>query len=156
MWMGGQQKRPADPGEGQTGTVTMSDGELAVLLESERRGVEVYAPAGYRWSPEPEQRVLVIQGRGEIPAVVGVRQGSATPKEAAVEAGQLKLKGSGRLSLSGGAVSVSGSSMNATLSGDAKLNSQNLDLQAQVYIRGELLEDFILRVVRAAMGWGGM
>ena len=147
MWMGGQQKRPVDPGEGQTGTVTMSDGELAVQLESERRGVEVYAPAGYRWTPEPEQRVLVIQGRGEIPCVVGVRQGSGRPKQVTVEAGRLNLKGSSKLSLSGGAVAVSGQSMDIAVSGDADIESKNLDLKAQVYIRGELLEDFIRRVV---------
>ena len=147
MWMGGQQKRPVDPGEGQTGTVTMSDGELAVQLESERRGVEVYAPAGYRWTPEPEQRVLVIQGRGEIPCVVGVRQGSGRPKQVTVEGGRLNLKGSSQLSLSGGAVAVDGQSMEIAVSGDADIESKNLDLKAQVYIRGELLEDFIRRVV---------
>lgn len=147
MWMGGQQKRPVDPGEGQTGTVTMSDGELAVQLESERRGVEVYAPAGYRWTPEPEQRVLVIQGRGEIPCVVGVRQGSGRPKQVTVEGGRLNLKGSSQLSLSGGAVAVDGQSMEIAVSGDADIESKNLDLKAQVYIRGELLEDFIRRIV---------
>ena len=147
MWMGGQQKRPVDPGEGQTGTVTMSDGELAVQLESERRGVEVYAPAGYRWTPEPEQRVLVIQGRGEIPCVVGVRQGSGRPKQVTVEGGRLNLKGSSKLSLSSGAVAVDGQSMEIAVSGDADIESKNLDLKAQVYIRGELLEDFIRRVV---------
>lgn len=146
MWMGGQQKRPVDPGEGQTGTVTMSDGELAVLLESERRGVEVYAPAGYRWTPEPEQRVLVIQGRGEIPAVVGVRQGGGRPKQVTVESGRLNLKGSGSVNVSGGAVTVSGSSLGAEVGGDAEIKSEKLDLKAQVYIRGELLEDFIRRI----------
>lgn len=146
MWMGGQQKRPAAPGEGQTGTVTMSDGELAVLLESERRGVEVYAPAGYRWTPEPEQRVLVIQGRGEIPCVVGVRQGSGRPKQVTVESGRLNLKGSGSVDVSGGAVTVSGSSLDLSAGDDAEIKSEKLDLKAQVYIRGELLEDMIRRI----------
>ena len=147
MWMGGQQKRSAAPGEGQTGTVTMSDGELAVLLESERRGVEVYAPAGYRWTPEPEQRVLVIQGRGEIPCVVGVRQGGGRPKQVTVESGRLSLKGSGSVDVSGGAVTVSGSSLEIDAGDDAGIKSEKLDLKAQVYIRGELLEDFIRRIV---------
>ena len=146
MWMGGQQKRPAAPGEGQTGTVTMSDGELAVLLESERRGVEVYAPAGYRWTPEPEQRVLVIQGRGEIPCVVGVRQGGGRPKQVTVESGRLSLKGSGSVDVSGGAVTVSGSSLEIDAGDDAGIKSEKLDLKAQVYIRGELLEDMIRRI----------
>ena len=42
MWMSGQHKRPAEQGEGQTGIVTMSGGETAVLLDSERRGLQVY------------------------------------------------------------------------------------------------------------------
>lgn len=51
MWLSGQQKQPSQSGEGQTGIVTMSEGETAVLLETERRGLEVYAPAGYHWTP---------------------------------------------------------------------------------------------------------
>ena len=56
MWLSGQQKRPVEWGEGQTGIVTMSEGGTAVLLESEPRGLEVYAPAGYRWTPQADQR----------------------------------------------------------------------------------------------------
>ena len=73
MWLSGQHKRPAEQSEGQTGIVTMSGGETAVLMDSERRGLQVYSPAGYRWTPRVGQRVLVIQGRGEIPCVVGAR-----------------------------------------------------------------------------------
>ena len=61
MWMSGQHKRPADEGEGQTGIVTMSGGETAVLLDRERRGLQVYSPAGYCWTPKVGQRVLVIK-----------------------------------------------------------------------------------------------
>lgn len=152
MWMGGQQKRPADPGEGQTGIVTMSDGELAVLLDSERRGVEVYAPAGYRWSPEPGQRVLVIQGRGEIPCVTGVRQGGARPQKVAIDAGQAAVSGD-RISLSAeSALDLQGDKLNLRAGDKAAVEAKELDLRAQVYIRGELLEDFIIRIVAAAMG----
>ena len=62
MWLSGQHKRPAESGEGQTGIVTISGGETAVLLDRERRGLEVYSPAGYFWTPRVGQRVLVIQG----------------------------------------------------------------------------------------------
>ena len=92
MWLSGQQKRPAQESEGQTGTVTMSGGELAVELDSERRGLEVYGPAGYRWTPQVGQRALVIQGRGEIPCVAGVRQDAAAPEKVAIEAGRLDLQ----------------------------------------------------------------
>ena len=67
MWLSGQQKRPTDSGEGQTGIVTMDGGETAVLLDCERRGLQVYSPGGYTWTPKVGQRVLVIQGQGEIP-----------------------------------------------------------------------------------------
>lgn len=93
MWLSGQHKRPADTGEGQTGTVTMREGELAVQLESERRGLEVYAPAGYRWTPRVGQRVLVMKNQGETPCVVGARQDGDVPDEVAVEAGKVDLRG---------------------------------------------------------------
>ena len=34
----------------------------------------------------------------------------------------------------------------------AEISAEELDLKAQVYIRGERLEDFIIRIVAAAMG----
>ncbi len=93
MWLSGQQRRPAENGEGQTGTVTMCEGELAVELDSERRGLELYGPAGYRWTPEVGERVLVIEGRGETPCVVGTRQGDHVPEKVTVEAKDVALKG---------------------------------------------------------------
>ncbi len=93
MWLSGQQRRPSEEGEGQIGTVTMSEGELAVELDSERRGLEVYGPAGYRWMPVVGQRALVIQGRGETPAVVGVKAGESAPAQVSIEAGNIDLKG---------------------------------------------------------------
>ena len=93
MWLSGQQRRPAENGEGQTGTVTMSEGELAVELDSERRGLELYGPAGYRWTPKVGERVLVILGRGETPCVVGTRTGAYVPEEVTVEAENVRLKG---------------------------------------------------------------
>ena len=93
MWLSGQQRRPAENGEGQIGTVTMSEGELAVELDSERRGLELYGPAGYRWIPKVGERVLVIEGRGEPPCVVGTRQGDYVPESVTVEAENVRLEG---------------------------------------------------------------
>ena len=124
MWLSGQQKRPADRGEGQTGIVTVGGGETAVMLDSERRGLEVYAPAGYRWTPEIDQRVLVIQGQGEIPCIVGVRQDSAQPQSVGISAKTV--------SVSGGTV----------------------DLQGQVLINGVPLETVITQIAAALLEGG--
>lgn len=92
MWLSGQQKRTARDEGGRTGTVTMCGGELAVELDGERRGLEIYGPAGYRWSPRVGQRALVIQGEGEAPCVAGVRQGDDCPDQVVIQAGSLDLQ----------------------------------------------------------------
>lgn len=137
MWLSGQQKRPADWGEGQTGIVTMSEGETAVLLESERRGLEVYAPAGYRWTPQVDQRVLVIRGPGEIPAIVGVRQGSPRPDSVGIEARKLAL---------------AGDSVGISAQGAAAVQGARVDLKGAVYVNGEKLEELIMRIVMMLLG----
>lgn len=92
MWLSGQQKRPPERDEGQTGTVTICEGGLAVQLDSERRGLEVYAPAGYRWTPQPGQQVLVLKNRGEVPCVIGARQ-EDKPAQVGIEADLIDLRG---------------------------------------------------------------
>ncbi len=139
MWMSGQHKRPADQGEGQTGIVTMSGGETAVLLDSERRGLQVYSPAGYCWTPKVGQRVLVIQGRGEIPCVVGARQDGDVPDKVDIQAK--------RLALDGDRVSVSGRE-------GAALQGKRVELNGEVYVNGERLEELIARIVMALLGGG--
>ena len=124
MWLSGQQKRPVDLGEGQTGIVTVGGGEAAVMLDSERRGLEVYAPAGYRWTPEADQRVLVIQGQGELPCIVGVRQDGARPKNAGICAD---------------CVSVSGGTV---------------ELRGEVLVNGAPLEALIAQIVAAVLEGG--
>lgn len=137
--MSGQHKRPADQGEGQTGIVTMSGGETAVLLDSERRGLQVYGPAGYRWTPKVGQRVLVIQGRGEIPCVVGARQDGGMPDRVDVAAS--------RLTMGGEWVSVAGQK-------GAGLQGEQVSLDGEVYVNGEKLEELIARIVMALLGGG--
>ena len=139
MWMSGQHKRPADEGEGQTGIVTMSGGETAVLLDRERRGLQVYSPAGYRWTPKVGQRVLVIQGRGEIPCVVGARQDGGMPDKVGVAAKQLTLDGE-RVNIAGRR--------------GAGLQGERVDLDGEVYVNGEKLEELIARIVMELLGGG--
>lgn len=92
MWLSGQQKRPVSASEGQTGIVTVGGADAAVRLDSEVRGPDLYAPAGYHWLPRVGDRVLVIKGEGERPCIVGVRQGGE-PAEVAIRAGMVALQG---------------------------------------------------------------
>ena len=139
MWLSGQQKRPADCGEGQTGIVTVGGSESAVQLDSERRGLEVYAPAGYRWTPEVDQRVLVIQGQGEIPCIVGVQQNSARPDSVGISAKSME---------------VSGQDVSVQAEGGAVVAGQSVDLRGDVFINGELLEAMIIRIAAMLLGGG--
>lgn len=127
MWLSGQQRRLHRAGEGQVGRVTIGGEQAAVLLDSERRGLEVYSPGGYHWTPRADQKVLVIQGQGEIPCVVGLRQGETPPEKVTVEA-----DGGGQLELDG---------ENAALAGS------RIDLNGAVYVNGETLEELIARIV---------
>ena len=139
MWLSGQQKRPAVCGEGQTGVVTVGGGDPAVMLDSERRGLEVYAPAGYRWTPEADQRVLVIQGQGEIPCIVGVRQDGAQPQSVGISAN---------------AVSVSGQSVSIEAGGNAVVAGQSVNLRGKVLVNGTPLETVITQIAAAMLGGG--
>ena len=98
MWLSEQQKRPAPSPRGQTGVVVMTGESLAVRVEGELRDPDVCAPAGYRWTPAPGDRVLVLQSGGECPCVVGVRRGG-TPKSVELHAEDLHLNG--RISVNG-------------------------------------------------------
>lgn len=135
MWLSGQQKRPGQCGEGQTGIVTMSEGGTAVMLDSERRGLEVYAPAGYHWTPEPGQRVLVIQGDGEIPGIVGVRQGGGQPRSVGISAKSVSVGG-----------------QNVSIGGNVSVGGQSVSLQGAVYVNGETLEELVARIVAGMLG----
>ena len=133
MWLGGQQKRPVEESEGQVGVITMSGGETAALLDCERRGLQVYAPAGYRWTPKVGQRVMVIQGKGELPCVVGARQDGDVPNEVTVEARRLSLQGD---------------ETRVFAQGDVIIQGENVRLDSQVYVKEETLEEMIARIVR--------
>lgn len=116
--------------------MTIGGDAVAVMLDGERRGLEVYSPGGYRWTPRAEQKVLVIQGQGEIPCVVGTRQGEQPPERVSVEAGK------GRLELDG---------QETALSGDVvRLDGKSVRLSGQVYVGNETLEGLIGRIAAQA------
>ena len=146
MWLSGQQKRPAEEGEGQVGVITMSGGETAALLDCERRGLQVYAPAGYRWTPKVGQRVMVIQGRGEIPCGVGARQDGDVPDRVGVEAKALELNGE--------QVSVQGETVDITAQRDAVVQGENVELKGEVYVYGMTLREYIISIIASIMGGG--
>ena len=137
MWLSGQHKRPADQGEGQVGVITMSGKETAALLDCERRGLQIYSPGGYTWTPKVDSRVQVIQGRGEIPCVAGALQGSQVPDQVGVKAKELSLEGE--------AVTVKSP-------GDVTAEGENIRLMGQVYVKEEKLEELIARIVMMILG----
>ena len=144
MWLSGQQKRPAEQGEGQVGVITMSGGETAALLDCERRGLQVYSPAGYRWTPKVGQRVLVIQGKGEIPCVAGARLVGAVPDAGA---GVAKCRG-----LQGRGSALEGEGVTVKAGADAVIEAENIRLEGQVYVKDETLEELIIRIVLMLLG----
>lgn len=127
MWLGKQQRREHLSGEGRVGRVTIGGAHPAVELACERRSLEVYAPGGYRWTPRPGQKVLVIEGQGERPCVVGLRQGEQLPEEVTVES-----ENGGQLCLTAAGGSLSG---------------ENVELKGNVLVNGETLETFVARIV---------
>lgn len=106
MWLAEQQKREAVQQAGTVGEVTLSGEAPAVELDSERRGLSVYAPGGYRWRPAVGQKVLVLKADGE-PCVVGApAAGGLEPGEVALESGggaSLLLSNQGTVTLGGNA-----------------------------------------------------
>lgn len=139
MWLSGQHKRPAESGEGQTGIVTISGGETAVLLDRERRGLEVYSPAGYFWTPRVGQRVLVIQGRGEVPCVVGARQDGGVPD---------------RVDIRGRSAALSGETV--TIEAEtAAVQGGEVDLKSEVFVQGMPLREYIAAIVREILAGVG-
>ena len=132
MWLSGQQKRPADQGEGQVGIVTMSEDDTAVLLDCERRGLQIYSPGGYTWTPKVDGKVMVIQGKGEIPCIIGALQGGETPDQVRIKAKELMLEGE---------------PVTAKAETDVVLEAENVRLIGQVYVK----EEMIARIVRLVL-----
>lgn len=127
MWLSRQQKRSERETPVETGEVTLSGETVAVELDSERRGLAVYAPAGYRWRPAPGQKVLVLK-TAEGPCVIG------TPSGGGLDAGEIGLSADG-----GAAV---------TLKTDGRvLLGENVEVSGLLTVGGEELEAKIRRIV---------
>ena len=63
MWTSSQTKRAGAPvgGSAELGVVTAGGKESSVYLGTQRRGLPVAAPGGYRWRPEMGKQVLVLK-----------------------------------------------------------------------------------------------
>lgn len=89
------------------GQVTVQGASAGVCLESERRGVTVYAPAGYYWAPALGEELLVLKAgeHGEKLCAVGV-----PAEDEALEAGEVRIKaGNAAVTLSpDGRVAITG------------------------------------------------
>ncbi|MFG6351742.1 MAG: hypothetical protein K1W21_09065, partial [Oscillospiraceae bacterium] len=74
------------------------------------------------------------------------------PKSVAIDGGQGAVSGGGVSLSAGSALGLRGGMGKLGAEEKAEISAEELDLKAQVYIRGERLEDFIIRIVAAAMG----
>lgn len=63
MWISSQTKRAGSlaGSSAALGVVTAGGKESSVYLGSQRRGLPVAAPGGYRWRPEAGEQVLVLK-----------------------------------------------------------------------------------------------
>ena len=132
MWLSRQQKREHEERAAASGAVTISGEKVSVDLDSERRGLTVYGPGGYRWKPETGERVLFIQTEEGL-CVVG------TPCASGLEEGEAGLAAPG-----GAAV---------TVKRDGRvLLSGAVEVDGPLRVREETLEVLIRRIVAEVMG----
>ena len=126
MWLSQQQKQAGQERPVDIGPVTLTGETVAVELDSERRGLTVYAPGGYRWLPSVGQKVLVLN-TGEGLCVAGALSTERPSK------GEVEL-------CSGGAA--------VSLDGTGKVHlGKDVYVENDLYIDGEELEAMIRRIV---------
>lgn len=98
MWLSkreGAGAKSAGHARALTGPVTLPGKEIGAWLEGERRGVAVYAPGGYHWSPQIGDQVLVLKAgeSGEQPCAVGVAQSEElSPGEVLIQGGTATVR----------------------------------------------------------------
>ena len=132
MWLSRQQKRESEERVTASGPVTISGERVSVELESERRGLTVYGPGGYRWRPAAGEQVLVIRTEDGL-CVVG------TPCGTGVETGEAGLVAQG-----GAAV---------TVKRDGRvLLSGAVEVDGALRVQQEPLEDLIRRIAAEVAG----
>lgn len=107
MFLSKRESGARSGGSAALGQVTVQGNAAGVWLESERRGVTVYAPAGYHWAPALGEELLVLKAgeRGEKLCAVGV-----PVEDTELEAGEVRIKaGNAAVTLSpDGRVEVTG------------------------------------------------
>ena len=140
MWTSERRRElPVREPAAELGEVTLGGDPAGVSLGGERRGLEVYAPAGYHWTPQPGQRVLVIQGRGEVPCVVGARQDGGIPD---------------RVDIRGRSAALSGETV--TIEAEtAAVQGGEVDLKSEVFVQGMPLREYIAAIVREILAGVG-
>lgn len=121
MWLSRQQKHENAEKMAESGLVTIAGDTVAVELDSERRGLPVYAPGGYRWRPKAGERVLVVQTREGLCVIGAPCGGRLNEGEVGLEApggAAVTLKRDGHVCLSGDVEITGGLSVeNETLDG---------------------------------------
>lgn len=107
MFLSKRERTERNGGGVGLGPVTVQGASAGVWMESERRGVTVYAPAGYHWAPALGEELLVLKAgeRGEKLCAVGV-----PAEDEALAAGEVRIKaGNAAVTLSpDGRVEVTG------------------------------------------------
>lgn len=129
MWTSQRRREPpVREASAELGAVTLGGDPAGVSLGGERRRVPVYAPGGYSWRPVPGEKVLVLKAgaEGEAPCVLGTAQNSAGLRP-------------GEVRLSGG-------------EGNVYLSARGVELEGQVYVKGQTLESLIAKIVAQMMG----
>ena len=111
MWLSRQQKQEKEEQAAASGLVTISGEKVAVELDSERRGLTVYSPGGYRWRPAAGEQVLVVRTEDGLcvvgmPCVSDLDEGEVGL--AGPDGAEVSLKRDGHIILSGN-VKVDGS-----------------------------------------------
>ena len=135
MWTSSQTKKAGEKirSYGALGIVTAGGNENSVLLETQRRGVPVAAPGGYRWRPEAGEQVLVLK--------------TGADGESAWILGRTREQGE---ELRPGEVELTGRNCGVKLTCNGAL-----ELRGAVRINGTELEDLIRSVVAQAVAQEG-
>ena len=126
MWLSKQGKGIEPNRTVETGAVTLTGETVAVELDSERRGLPVFAPGGYHWRPKLGQQVLVLK-TSEGACVVGV------PSEQ-IKDGEVGLRGEG------------GAQVTLETAGRVRLGPE-VEIDGILKVSGEELKTLIRRVV---------
>lgn len=122
MWLSRLGKENNRGRTAETGAVTLTGETVAVELDSERRGLPVFAPGGYHWRPKLGQKVLVLKTE-EGACVVGVPSEGAADGEVGMTAesgAEVTLGRDGCVRLGpaveiGGTLTVSGEELEAKI-----------------------------------------